>query len=254
MKLFSTIIVLSFVFILTACAACTDPDIPGTLPPQPSQEKYTVKVRKVGNSQEWQALQVKTATVDKHNVRTSYFVQFDMTSAMEVMVTYGEKSIRKVNIRPTDKNIAYTQEGNSIYFNLDNPAYLSIEFNDDRFGNLQLFADKAAEEQVFPDTEGVMYLGPGEHGNSNDDIVWIPGNTTVYLDKDAILTYSLKIANVENVRVIGRGQIRQPKNHAISVENSKLVEIDGITIVDPKGASNLVGQTTAATIRNLKSI
>ena len=48
MKLFSTIIVLSFVFILTACAACTDPDIPGTLPPQPSQEKYTVKVRKVG--------------------------------------------------------------------------------------------------------------------------------------------------------------------------------------------------------------
>lgn len=136
MKLFSTIIVLSFVFILTACAACTDPDIPGTLPPQPSQEKYTVKVRKVGNSQEWQALQVKTATVDKHNVRTSYFVQFDMTSAMEVMVTYGEKSIRKVNIRPTDKNIAYTQEGNSIYFNLDNPAYLSIEFNDDRFGNL----------------------------------------------------------------------------------------------------------------------
>lgn len=33
MKLFSTIIVLSFVFILTACAACTDPDIPGTLPP-----------------------------------------------------------------------------------------------------------------------------------------------------------------------------------------------------------------------------
>lgn len=41
MKLFSTIIVLSFVFILTACAACTDPDIPGTLPPQSSQEKYT---------------------------------------------------------------------------------------------------------------------------------------------------------------------------------------------------------------------
>lgn len=253
MKLFSTIIVLSFVFILTACAACTDPDIPGTLPPQPSQEKYTVKVRKVGNSQEWQALQVKTVTVDKHNVRTSYFVQFDMTSAMEVMVTYGEKSIRKVNIRPTDKNIAYTQEGNSIYFNLDNPAYLSIEFNDDRFGNLQLFADKAAEEQVFPDTEGVMYLGPGEHGNSNDDIVWIPGNTTVYLDKDAILTYSLKIANVENVRVIGRGQIRQPKNHAIIVENSKHVEIDGITIVDPNGASILVGQTTDVTIRNLKS-
>ena len=39
----------------------------------------------------------------------------------------------------------------------------------------------------------------------------------------------------------------------IIVENSKHVEIDGITIVDPNGASILVGQTTDVTIRNLKS-
>ena len=72
MKLFSTIIVLSSVFILTACAASTtDSAYPWDAAPTAlSGEVYSESPEKSGNSQEWQALQVKTATVDKHNERS----------------------------------------------------------------------------------------------------------------------------------------------------------------------------------------
>lgn len=252
MKSVTYFILLTFIYMSTSCAACTGDVTEPPSPPEVLQGKYIVKIREAGSAAEWQPLEVRTATVDKHNVRTSYFSQFDMTSAVEVMVTYGG-NIQKTNIRPTHKNISFTQKENSIFFKLDKPAYLSIEFNDDRFGNLQLFADQVSQEQISPDAQGVMYFGPGVHNSSSGDIAWIPGNTTVYIDKDAVLTYSLKVADTENVRIIGRGQIRQPKSHAIIIENAKHVEVEGITIVDPNGVAVLVGQTTDVTIRNMKS-
>lgn len=246
MKLFRILIAFFFVYSLTVYGSDST-----TKQKVSSGNKYTVKIRKPGNAQDWQILDVKTVTVDKHDVRTSYFSQFDMSTEMEVMVTYGEP-IRKVSIRPTQKDIAYTLKDNSIYFNLNKPSYISVEFNDDRFGNLQLFADQTVQEQVSRGTEGVMYFGPGEH-SSSDNVIHIPGNTTVYIDKNAILTHSLKVLDTENVRIIGRGQIRQSKNHAIIIQNSKHIEIEGITIANPDGASILVGQSTDVTIKNFKS-
>lgn len=211
---------------------------------------YVVKIRNAEGNSAWHMQDIKTATVDLHDVRTTYYTQFDMDSPTEVMVEYSG-DIESVDIRPTSKGIEYRQEDNIIYFKLDKPTYLSIEFNGDRFGNLQLFADRRQEE-VSSTADSVMYFGPGIHKRMNVKEINIPSNTTVYLDKEAILEFGLKIKNAENVRVIGRGTIKHVKQ-GIVIEYSKNILIDGITILNPEHYSVLGGQSANITIRNMKS-
>lgn len=233
-----------------------DPNSQGT--PEIPVKGYNVQVKESG-SNEWKSIEVGTATVDKHkepNQPTSYFAQFDMASEVDVMVTY-EKPIGKVNIRPTQKGVEFTRKDehkNTIYFSLSKPAYLSIEFDDERFGNLQLFADNVFNEEL-PSPDSEWYFGPGEYPSPNPDgIVWVPGNTIVYIDKDAILNYGFKVKDTENVRIIGRGQFRDTPNHSLIIENSKNVTVDGIMFVDPNGASILMESNSSdITIKNVKS-
>ena len=187
-------------------------------------------------------------------VQEASMVQFDMGSPVEVMVKKNNGTIREVDIRPLNNKVEYTQMRNAIFFTLERPQYLSVEFNGDRLHNLHLFANPLETETYTEARKGVMYFGPGIH--KPDDLpnnqIRIPSNTTVYLAPGAVIKAKLLVDKAENVRIIGRGILDHPIR-GIEVTDSKNVLIEGVTVVNPDHYTVFGGGTTGLTVKNLKA-
>ena len=218
----------------------------------PHNDDYTVRVRIPGK--EWQDLFEYKVQVDLDKPQDATMVQFDMGSPVEVMVKKNNGTVREVAIRPLNNKITYRQMQNAIFFTLDKPQYLSVEFNGDRLHNLHLFANPVEAETYDKEEKGVMYFGPGVHRPKDlpNDQIRVPGNTTVYLAPGAVLKAKLLVDKVENVRSIGRGILDHPVR-GIEITDSKNVLIDGITVVNPEHYTVFGGGSADVTIRNLKS-
>lgn len=218
----------------------------------PHNDDYTVRVRIPGK--EWQDLFEYKVQVDLDKPQDATMVQFDMGSPVEVMVKKNNGTVREVAIRPLNNKITYRQMQNAIFFTLDKPQYLSVEFNGDRLHNLHLFANPVEAETYDKEEKGVMYFGPGVHRPKDlpNDQIRVPGNTTVYLAPGAVLKAKLLVDKVENVRIIGRGILDHPVR-GIEITDSKNVLIDGITVVNPEHYTVFGGGSADVTIRNLKS-
>ena len=127
----------------------------------PHNDDYTVRVRVPGR--EWKDLFEYNVQVDMDKVQDASMVQFDMGSPVEVMVKKNNETVREVAIRPLNNKVAYKQIQNTIFFTLDKPQYLSVEFNGDRLHNLHLFANPLETEKYVQEEKGVIYFGPGVH-------------------------------------------------------------------------------------------
>ena len=110
----------------------------------PHNDDFTVRVRTKGG--EWKETFEYKVQVDMDRVTDASMVQFDMDEPVEVMVKKNNGMIQQVDIRPYSKNIEYKQVKNCIFFTLDKPQYLSVEFNEDRLNNLHLFANPVETE------------------------------------------------------------------------------------------------------------
>lgn len=218
----------------------------------PHNDDFTVRVRTKGG--EWKETFEYKVRVDMDRVTDASMVQFDMNEPVEVMVKKNNGMIQHVDIRPYSKNIEYKQVKNCIFFTLDKPQYLSVEFNGDRLNNLHLFANPVETETYKESSEGVMYFGPGTHrpGDLPNNQIRIPSNTTVYLAPGAVVEAKLLVDHAENVRIIGRGIIYKAIR-GIEVTDSKNVYIDGITVVNPDHYSIFGGGSKGITVRNFKA-
>ena len=218
----------------------------------PHNDDFTVRVRTKGG--EWKETFEYKVQVDMDRVTDASMVQFDMDEPVEVMVKKNNGMIQQVDIRPYSKNIEYKQVKNCIFFTLDKPQYLSVEFNGDRLNNLHLFANPVETETYKESSEGVMYFGPGTHrpGDLPNNQIRIPSNTTVYLAPGAVVEAKLLVDHAENVRIIGRGIIYKAIR-GIEVTDSKNVYIDGITVVNPDHYSIFGGGSKGITVRNFKA-
>ena len=218
----------------------------------PHNDSYTVRVRTLGG--EWKDLYEYKVHVDMDKVQEASMVQFDMGSPVEVMVKKNNGTIREVDIRPLNNKVEYTQMRNAIFFTLERPQYLSVEFNGDRLHNLHLFANPLETETYTEARKGVMYFGPGIH--KPDDLtkkqIRITSNTTVYLAPGAVIKAKLLVDKAENVRIIGRGILDHPIR-GIEVTDSKNVLIEGVTVVNPDHYTVFGGGTTGLTVKNLKA-
>ncbi len=246
--------------IATACLlACTSITAGATLSVYPAgnpgmyhNDDYTVKVRTIGG--EWQDLYEYRVQVDMDKPQEASMVQFDMDEPVEVMVKKNNGIFSQVDIRPLKNGIKYERQGNVITFRMDEPKYLSVEFDGDRLHNLHLFANPV-ETEVYTESKGnVLYFGPGTH--KPDDLpnnqIRILSNTTVYIAPGAVIKAKLLIDNAENVRILGRGILDHPIR-GIEITNSKNVEIDGVTVVNPDHYSVFGGGSSDIKIRNLKA-
>jgi hypothetical protein len=218
----------------------------------PHNDDYTVRIRVPGG--EWQDLFEYKVQVDLDKPQDATMVQFDMGSPVEVMVKKNNGTVHEVAIRPLNNKITYRQIQNTIFFTLDKPRYLSVEFNGDRLHNLHLFANPMEKEFYSEATKGVMYFGPGVHRPQDlpNNQIRIPDNTTVYLAPGAVLKAKLLVDKAENVRIIGRGILAHPIR-GIEITDSRNVLIDGITVVNPEHYTVFGGGSSDIVIRNLKS-
>ena len=218
----------------------------------PHNDDYTVRVRMLGG--EWQDVFEYKVQVDLDKPQDASMVQFDMGSPVEVMVKKNNGTVREVAIRPLNNNIACRQVQNAVFFTLDKPQNLSVEFNGDRLHNLHLFANPMEEEVYSEEAKGVMFFGPGIHRPKDlpNNQIRIPSNTTVYLAPGAVLKAKLLVDNAENVRIIGRGILDHPVR-GIEITDAKNVLIDGITVVNTEHYTVFGGGSSEIVIRNLKT-
>lgn len=221
-------------------------------PNMPHNDDFTVKVRTIGG--EWQDLYEYKVQVDMDRPQDASMVQFDMDEPVEVMVKKNNGIFSQVDVRPLRHSINYDRKGNTITFRIDEPKYLSVEFDGDRLHNLHLFANPVMSEVYTESGDGVLYFGPGVHrpGDLPNNQIRIPSNTTVFLAPGAVIRAKLLVDHAENVRIIGRGILDHPIR-GIEVTNSRNVEIDGVTVVNPDHYTVFGGGSEGIIIRNLKS-
>jgi hypothetical protein len=219
---------------------------------------FVVKVRTPGGA--WQPVSCYLATVSMVDtstgrglVQNTSMAYFDFAGTVEVMVTYTKAAIKSARIRPLSYGIEPSlRHGDTLTFTLTEPRDLSIEVNDDIFDNLQLFTNPIEQGAPGPDDANVIYFGPGVHTTTGGTLT-VPSGQTVYLAGGAVLKSRVVFQNVENARLIGRGVIQGAPGGGCTVEYSRNIEIDGVTMLDPNGYAVTAGQVDGLTIRNLRS-
>lgn len=213
----------------------------------PGSSDFVVRVRSAGG--EWKDIDTYAVEVDMHDPHTAAMAYFDFSGRVEVAVEWkGAGFMQRACVRPLSAGIEPVLSKKTLTFTLTEPRNLSIEVNGNRFRNLHLFAGPIPAKAPDPN---VLYFGPGVH--EPGEVLKIDSGKTVYLAGGAVLKHTkLLCDHVENVRILGRGVLYQGER-GVEITNSKNVEIDGITVINPKHYTVLGGQSQGITIRNLKA-
>ena len=250
-------------FFLSICILCISPfcikaqeltvyPAPESIVYTQHNDDYTVRVRKPGG--EWQDLFEYNVKVDLDKPQDASMVYFDFSGSVEVAVRKNNGLVEAVKVRPASYGIKTTVERNTVFFKLDKPSKISVEFNGDKLHNLHVFGNPVELVRPDPKDPNVIYFGPGVHRPKDlpGDCSYIPSGKIVYIAGGAVVKAKLVCDNVNNVKIIGRGILDQPMR-GVEIRHSKNVEIDGIIVVNPKHYTIYGGGSSNITIRNLKS-
>jgi len=127
-----------------AGAAQVDPNLqiyptpPAKLVYSLHSDDFTVRVRRPGGP--WRDLYEYNIKVDQDRPHDASLVQFDFRGTVEVAVQKNNGDFRRVEVRPRRNAVKTTVKGGVVYFTLDRPQNLSVEFDGDRLGNLHILA------------------------------------------------------------------------------------------------------------------
>lgn len=250
------------------------------------QRDYIVRVRPLGG-EGWQQLACYQVKVDMHEVRSASMAYFDFQGAVEVEVTFTHfYSVYKVDIRPLSMQIKPVVEPKRVRFVMDRPANISVEFNEERFHNLHLFAGEIEEA---PDKGGEDVLvikasrGRGENvGDERNEMLqsmpkgrlvyieagihyvteclWhLPSHTRIYLEGGAILRGALVCEHVEDIRIYGKGMLyladfnRFGGVNGIRLSHSRDIIVENLMFINPPHYTVYLGDSENVEIRNIKS-
>jgi polygalacturonase len=219
---------------------------------------YTVQVRNEGGTWheifEYNAVNMNkgpftgTVTTPINNQTFAYF-DSSFKTRIEVKVTMNNRaSINSVRIRPTSYGIAYTESGYSISFFLDQPRNVSVEFNDDIYHNLFLYANAPEVNPPKDGDAGVIYYGPGLHNAGN---ITLGTGQTIYLAGGAVVNGIISGNNITNSTIRGHGILQ---NGRILINNSNHITIEGIIIINSPGWTIVPSQVDSSLIQNVKII
>ncbi|TKA08680.1 glycosyl hydrolase family 28 protein [Actinacidiphila oryziradicis] len=220
---------------------------------------FAVKARTPGGK--WKAVSTylaKFMTIDPRTGsgtnQNSSMAYFDFSGEVEVSVTYTTDRITSARIRPLSYGIEHkVHKHNTVTFTLTEPRNLSVEVNGDLFDNLQLFAGAIDTNPPSADDPDVIYFGPGVHTTS-DGTVTVPSGKTVYLAGGAVLKSRVIFQDVENAELVGRGLIYNSQGGGCTVNSSKNIVIDGVTMMFPYGYAVTAGEAQNLTIRNMRGL
>lgn len=226
----------------------------------PHNDDYTVRVRQPGG--EWQDLYEYDATVNLLDQQHMSFVYFDadFASPVEVSVVKNSGSFQQARLRPSSYSIAPTVKGNEITFTLTEPRKVSVEFDDDIYHNLFVFANPPDTDIPDAEAENVRYFGPGIHHAGH---IPIQSGETVYLAGGAVVYGYFKTDKLNNVTVRGRGILcgaemnhddTKPRHDMIGLQNASNVTIEGIILQDTPSWGIVPMYSRDILIKNVKNI
>lgn len=230
---------------------------------------YTVKVR-YGDGEEVEVPCYK-AKVGKESI--SYegegeiatdemafcYFESDFSKSVYVNVT-PSADFEKCVIRPVASGIQFTESDGSITFELKKAAKLSVEFDDEIYTNLFIYADNLQTEEFDEDDENVIYYGPGVH---NAGQINLTTGKTLYLAPGAVVYGNVVAENAENIAIKGRGILCGSKlSHRMdadrtmlcTINNSKNVTIDGVIFLDSPTWTLRLYVCEDVTMNNIKQI
>ncbi|KAI1380193.1 putative transmembrane protein [Hypoxylon crocopeplum] len=224
----------------------------------PTESTFDVRVRSPGRL--WQTLGTYQVTVEevnttKGNSQTygSSMTYFDFSGSVEISVRYLLGPVSSVEIRPYSYGIVPSAVGNNVYeFTLSKPMNVVFQVNGDIFHVLNIFSNPIEKGPPNSDDPNVIYFGPGMH-NVTGGVLYVNSSQTLYLAGGATLASSIVFQNATNAAIRGRGILYKPSSNAITVAYGSNVTIEGITVVNTKYTSLLIGQSTGITISNVRA-
>ena len=237
----------------------------------PLKDDYEVFIQPRG-SKEWTKIDTYMAKVNarptpapapnggessglKHRVSEMSYCFFDFTGDVFVKVISKNKKFKTVRIRPDYRGtIANVQNDSTVQFLLFQPENVSVELDGDITNNLLVFTSKPpvskeqAEHEAKAQGREFKYYAPGFY--DQQDTIYVPSNTTIYLAGGSYFTGTFAINDAENVSILGRGVARPPRGYeGAHVYRSKNVLIDGLIVnTCPTGGSDGV------TLHDVRSI
>ncbi len=137
------------------------------------------------------------------------------------------KTFEKAVVRPLSEKITpVVSDDGTIEFTITRPGQYVLEL-DGISEALHIFVDPVVDYGVCPDDENVLYYGPGVHHIGQ---VELGDNTTVYIDRDAIVHGAFLGIDAENIRILGNGVLdgnweeRQNHNFIFPYDFSRVPE------------------------------
>ncbi len=158
-------------------------------------QAYAARVSAMPFNREWPGHQR-----DLSQTEEASFLTFTMDGPVEVELT-ASKDFSDLVIRPLSDSIQATVQGRKIRFTVSYPGQYTVEL-DGWHNALHIFASPEVDFGVTPETENVIYFGPGVH---TPGVIEVGDNYTVYIDRDAVVYGSILGIGATNVKILGYG-------------------------------------------------
>lgn len=127
------------------------------------------------------------------------YISFESDSDVEICLT-PKKSFESVTVRPLSKGIIPEIKDGKITFSVKCPGQYTVEL-DTPHNALHIFADFLADFNLKQD-DNLLYFGPGTYDIGDTEL---KSNTTVYIDRDAVVYGSFYAVDAQNIRILGHG-------------------------------------------------
>ena len=207
----------------------------------PLKSDYEVYV-KPRNAKDWTRIDTYMAKVNAptadgmHRVSEISYAMADFTGFLFVRVVAKNRKFQTARIRPDyHGTIANVKNDSTVEFMLFQPENVSVELDGDITRNLLLFTSQPAiskdeaRKQAKRQHRKFISYAPGFYNDK--DTIYIPSNTTVYLEGGSYFTSTFVINDAENVSILGRGIARPASGYeGCHVYRSKNVQIDGLVV------------------------
>lgn len=224
-------------------------EIPSKLLYSHHNDDFTVRVRRPG--ERWRDLYEYNVTLDQDTHSNATVVQFDFTGVVEVAVRKNNGDFERVEIRPSAHALNQRVVDGIVFFELDRPRNLSVEFDGDRLHNLHMLAGAPIERPAAG--PNVVFFEPGLHiPPDGSGFFQVKSGQTIYVAGGAVLQGTFAPRGVENVRILGRGIIDRPR-HQLIVHASKNVSVEGLTFLVPLHGTIACSSSSAVRFHDIKT-
>jgi polygalacturonase len=169
------------------------------------------------------------------------FCTFDFDEPVNIRVK-AKRAIKWLEILPSILKTEHrTIDDFTFEFKLEQPEDLTFFLNNDKKNVLHILTNYPEQERPKPDDKNVLYYKGGQ--TYEIGVLDLKDNQTLYLESGAKLKGMVRINDVKNVKIMGRGMIDGTDNKTkcggpdcndpwrlIYMNNSENIKIEGITL------------------------